>query len=129
MADGKHLLADVVTSVGVAAGILLAWATGWWVLDPALAALVALNILWSGSRVIRDSLVALMDEAVPEGTLQTIRDVISQEAGGAMEAHDLRTRPGGSSSLVMRKHAHVVCDRVRTSPSMSNRSTRPSIAG
>ncbi|PIV76058.1 MAG: cation-efflux pump, partial [Rhodobacteraceae bacterium CG17_big_fil_post_rev_8_21_14_2_50_65_11] len=80
VADGKHLLADVVTSVGVAVGVLLAYATGWWVLDPALAALVAVNILWSGARVIRESLIALMDEAVPDTTLQRIRDVISQEA-------------------------------------------------
>lgn len=122
VADGKHLLADVVTSVGVAAGILLAWVTGWWVLDPALAALVAVNILWSGSRVIRDSLVALMDEAVPEDTLQTIRDVISQEAGGAVEAHDLRTRHAGRIIFIdfhlvipgetTVADAHVVCDRV-----------------
>lgn len=122
VADGKHLLADVVTSVGVAVGVLLAYATGWWVLDPALAALVAVNILWSGARVIRESLIALMDEAVPDTTLQRIRDVISQEAGGAVEAHDLRTRHAGriifiDFHLVMPGEttvadAHRVCDRV-----------------
>ena len=53
VADGRHLLADVVTSVGVVAGILLALALDMPVLDPALAALVAVNILWSGWRVIR----------------------------------------------------------------------------
>lgn len=122
VADGKHLLADVVTSVGVAVGVLLAYATGWWVLDPALAALVAVNILWSGARVIRESLIALMDEAVPDTTLQRIRDVISQEAGGAMEAHDLRTRHAGRIVFIdfhlvipgetTVADAHVVCDRV-----------------
>ena len=122
VADGKHLLADVVTSAGVAVGIGLAWLTGWWLLDPLLAALVAVNILWSGSRVIRDSLNALMDEAVPEETLQVIRDVISQQAGGAVEAHDLRTRHAGPVTfidfhLVMPgettvAHAHEVCDRI-----------------
>lgn len=123
VADGKHLLADVVTSAGVAVGIGLAWLTGWWLLDPLLAALVAVNILWSGSRVIRDSLNALMDEAVPEETLQIIRDVISQQAGGAaVEAHDLRTRHAGPVTfidfhLVMPgettvAHAHEVCDRI-----------------
>ncbi|RAV23950.1 cation-efflux pump, partial [Staphylococcus warneri] len=45
VADGKHLLADVVTSAGVALGLVMAVATGWWLLDPAMAALVALNIL------------------------------------------------------------------------------------
>jgi cation diffusion facilitator family transporter len=122
VADGKHLLADVVTSAGVAVGIGLAWLTGWWLLDPLLAAMVAVNILWSGSRVIRDSLNALMDEAVPEETLQVIRDVISQQAGGAVEAHDLRTRHAGPVTfidfhLVMPgettvAHAHEVCDRI-----------------
>src|SRR5690606_10197005 len=52
-ADGRHLLADVVTSVGVAVGIVLAVLTGWAILDPALASLVAVNILWSGWQVVR----------------------------------------------------------------------------
>ncbi|MGJ8556270.1 MAG: cation diffusion facilitator family transporter, partial [Sulfitobacter geojensis] len=56
VADGKHLITDVVTSVGVAAGVILAVATGWWILDPALAALVAVNILWSGSKIVKESL-------------------------------------------------------------------------
>ncbi|WP_324609985.1 cation diffusion facilitator family transporter [Nioella nitratireducens] len=122
VADGKHLLADVVTSAGVAVGFLMAVATGWWILDPIMAALVAVNILWSGSRVIRDSVSGLLDEAVPEDTLARIRDVISTEAGGAMEAHDLRTRHAGKMTfidfhLVMPgdttvQDAHEICDRV-----------------
>ena len=56
VADGKHLLSDVVSSVGVTAGVLLALATGWAILDPLLAGLVALNILWSGWSVMKDSL-------------------------------------------------------------------------
>lgn len=122
VADGRHLFADVVTSAGVAAGLLAAIATGWWVLDPVMAALVALNILWSGSKLIRESVSGLMDEAVSEETMKVIREVISTEAGGAVEAHDLRTRhagrltfidfhlvvPGETSVL----DAHEVCDRV-----------------
>lgn len=125
VADGKHLLTDVVTSAGVVLGVLLAVETGWWVLDPALAGLVALNILWSGWGVVRDSLSGLMDEAVPEATLRLIREVISAEAVGAVEAHDLRTRhagrvtfidfhlivPGEISVLA----AHEICDRVEAS--------------
>ena len=95
VADGRHLLTDVVTSVGVAAGVLLAVVTGWSVLDPLVAALVAVNILWSGSKVVRASLSGLMDEAVPPETLETVRAVIGAEAGGAVEAHDLRTRHAG----------------------------------
>lgn len=122
VADGRHILTDVVTSCGVAVGLLAAIATGWWLLDPLMAALVALNILWSGTKVIRESVSGLMDEAVPDETMKVIREVISTEAGGAMEAHDLRTRhagraifidfhlvvPGETSVL----DAHAVCDRV-----------------
>ncbi len=122
VADGRHLLTDVVTSGGVALGILLAYFTEWWVLDPALATLVALNILWSGYKVIRESLSGLLDEAVPDETLRMIRDVISTEAGGAVEAHDLRTRHAGKVTFIdfhlvvpgdtTVADAHEVCDQV-----------------
>ena len=122
VADGRHLMADVVTSVGVAVGVLLAVATGWWILDPLLAGAVALNILWAGSRVVRESLSGLMDEAAPEATVRCVREVISQEAGGAVEAHDLRTRHAGQAifidfHLVVPAEmtvfdAHEICDRV-----------------
>ena len=122
VADGRHLMADVVTSLGVALGVLLAVATGWWILDPLLAGAVALNILWAGSRVVRESLSGLMDEAAPEATVRCVREVISQEAGGAVEAHDLRTRHAGQAifidfHLVVPAEmtvfdAHEICDRV-----------------
>lgn len=122
VADGKHLLADVVTSGGVAAGIGLAWVTGLWLLDPIMAAIVAVNILWSGSKVIKDSLNGLLDEAVPEATLQIISDVIASHATGAVQAHDLRTRHAGKVTfidfhLVMPGEttvtaSHAICDRV-----------------
>lgn len=122
VADGRHLLADVMTSAGVALGILLALATGWWVLDPALAALVAVNILWSGWRVMAQSLSGLLDEAVDEATLRRIREVIAREAEGAVEAHDLRTRHAGPATFVdfhlivpgeaTVRDAHAICDRI-----------------
>jgi cation diffusion facilitator family transporter len=122
VADGRHLLTDVVSSFGVALGVLLAVFTGWWVLDPLLATLVALNILWSGWVVIRQSASGLLDEAVPEETLQVIRDTISDAAEGAVEAHDLRTRHAGRATFIdfhlvipgetTVADAHDVCDRV-----------------
>ena len=122
VADGHHLLADVVTSLGVAVGIILALATGWWILDPALAALVAVNILWSGWKVIATSLSSLLDEAVPDATLALIRETISSEAAGALEAHDLRTRQAGRMTFIdfhlivpgemTVQEAHRVCDQV-----------------
>lgn len=121
-ADGRHLIADVVTSVGVIIGIAAAVATGWTLLDPLLAAVVAVNVLWSGWQVIRDSLGGLMDEAVPPERLALIRETISQNAAGAIEAHDVRTRNAGPATFVdfhlvvpaqmSVADAHDICDRI-----------------
>jgi len=121
-ADGRHLLTDVVTSFGVLAGLLLVPVTGLHQLDPALAALVALNILWSGWGLMKESIGGLMDEAVPEKVLGQIREIIAGNADGAIEAHDLRTRHAGRVTfidfhLVVPGHmsvtdAHEICDRL-----------------
>jgi cation diffusion facilitator family transporter len=120
--DGKHLLTDVVTSFGVLAGLLLSIATGIPVIDPILACLVALNILWSGWRLVRVSVGGLMDEAVPTETLDTIREIISSNAEGALEAHDVRTRHAGRRTFIdfhlvvpgdmTVSRAHEICDRI-----------------
>lgn len=124
VADGKHLLADVVSSVGVTFGVLVAIATGWPLLDPLMAGLVALNILWSGWKVMRSSVSGLMDESVPKETLAQLREIISAEAVGAVEAHDLRTRHAGSATFIefhlvvpgdlTVSAAHDLCDRVES---------------
>lgn len=122
VADGKHLLSDVISSGGVLLGVLLAIETGWAVLDPAMAALVALNILWSGWKVMSASVSGLMDEAMPDEMLSQVREIISRESVGAVEAHDLRTRHAGSATFVefhlvvpgalSVSAAHDMCDRV-----------------
>lgn len=122
VADGRHLVSDVLTSVGVALGVLLAVATGWWILDPLLAALVAVNILWSGGKIVKESLSGLMDEAVSDRTLARIREIIAVQADGATEAHDLRTRHAGPAIFIDFHlvvpgettvfEAHEICDRI-----------------
>jgi cation diffusion facilitator family transporter len=122
VADGRHLLTDVATSAGVLVGVLLVAVTGWAVLDPALAALVALNILWSGWQMLKESVGGLMDAAVSPGTLARIRAQISSNADGAIEAHDLRTRHAGRRTFVdfhlvvpagmSVSQAHDICDRI-----------------
>jgi cation diffusion facilitator family transporter len=122
VADGRHLLSDVISSVGVTFGVLLAIVTGWYALDPLLAGLVAINILWSGWKVMSQSLSGLMDEAVPEDTLTSIRAIISDKATGAIEAHDLRTRHAGPVTFIefhlvvdgqaTVSDAHDICDRI-----------------
>ena len=122
VADGKHLLADVISSVGVLAGVVLAIVTGWPMLDPALASLVALNILWSGWQLVRHSVAGLMDAAAPSDEIEQIREIISSNADGAIEAHDLRTRAAGRATFIefhlvvpgtmTVDSAHEICDRI-----------------
>jgi cation diffusion facilitator family transporter len=122
VADGWHLLTDVATSVGVLAGLGLAALTGWHILDPLLAASVALNILWAGWRLVRESVGGLMDEAVTADVAFRIRQVIAANAQGAIEAHDVRTRMAGHVSFI-EFHlvvpgdmtvavSHAICDRL-----------------
>ena len=121
-ADGRHLWADVVTSVGVTAGLVLALQTGIRWLDPALAVCVALHVLWSGVGVVRDSVGGLMDAAPAEVIVGRIRSLVGQHADGAIEAHDLRTRHAGRLTYLefhlvvpgdMRvAEAHAICDRI-----------------
>lgn len=122
VADGKHLLSDVVSSVGVAFGVGIAVLTGWPILDPAMAALVAVNILWSGWKVMSASMSGLLDEAVPDDVMALLRETIAREAEGAVEAHDLRTRHAGRATFVefhlvvpgdlSVRDAHDLCDKV-----------------
>lgn len=124
VADGKHLLTDVLTSVGVLAGLALAAVTGWQVLDPALATLVALNILWAGWRLVRDSVGGLMDEAVTAEVARHIREVIAANAEGAIEAHDVKTRIAGRVTFIefhlvvpgnmTVATSHGICNRLET---------------
>ena len=69
LADGRHLFTDVVSSLGVFVGVSLAALTGYVILDPILAALVGVNVLWAGWRVMKESVGGLLDEAVPDGEL------------------------------------------------------------
>jgi cation diffusion facilitator family transporter len=122
LADARHLMSDVITSGGVLLGVALVVLTGILWLDPALAALTALNILVSGYRLMRESVGGLMDEAVPPERLTRIRELVAHNAEGAIEAHDIRTRHSGRYTFVefhlvvpgdMTVDAsHVICDRI-----------------
>ncbi|MCC2651837.1 MAG: cadmium transporter [Microvirga sp.] len=122
VADGRHLFTDVVTSAVVIIGLLLVPLTGWAWLDSALAAMVAVNILWSGWGLVKESIGGLMDEALPETTLIRVREIIARNAEGAIEAHDLRTRHAGRMTFIdfhlvvsggmSVTEAHDICDRL-----------------
>ena len=121
-ADGHHLMSDVISSVGILLGTAVALLTGWTVLDPATAALVALHVLVTGLRVLWSAVRQLMDEAPPRETLQVLQETILNNATGATEVHDLRARQAGASvfaefHLVVPAEmtvdrAHDICDRI-----------------
>lgn len=121
-ADGHHIMTDVVTSIGVIVGLVGAVLMGWHVLDPLLALLVALNILWQGWKVITSSLDGLMDRAVPVDEHLRIRDIISANSKGALEVHDLKTRIAGRATFIEFHmvveaemtvgESHAICDRI-----------------
>lgn len=120
--DGRHLLSDVITSVGVLAGLILATLTGWSILDPLLAGLVAFNILRMGYELATSSMSQLLDEAASPEIQAKIREVIKANADGALQAHDLRTRTAGPATFIefhlvvpgamSVRAAHDICDRL-----------------
>lgn len=65
-ADGHHLLTDVWTSVGVLVGIALVALTDWLWLDPMVAFAVGINILWTGYKLLKESLSSLLSESLPK---------------------------------------------------------------
>ena len=121
-ADGRHLATDVVSTLGVLIGVLLAVANGYARLDAILAAFVGVAILWSGWQVIRESVIGLMDVSVEPVRLARIREVISSNAEGAIEAHDIRTRQAGRMTFIefhlvvpgtmTVEASHAICDRI-----------------
>lgn len=124
VADGWHLITDVLTSIGVIVGLALAVLTGWQILDPLLAAIVALNILWTGYRIALSSMSSLLDQAASSEIESKIRKVISENGEGALQAHDIRTRQAGRALFIefhlvvpgamTVKAAHEICDRLET---------------
>jgi cation diffusion facilitator family transporter len=122
IADGNHVMTDVWTSAGILVGVALVAVTGWFILDPILAAIVALNILWSGWVMIRDSVSSLMDAAAPPEMLEKISKIIATYSDGAQEAHDVRTRQVASVTFIdfhlvvagtmSVTESHAICDRI-----------------
>ena len=100
VADGRHLLTDVYSSIGVLGGVIVARATGLWWLDPLLAMFVAGNIIWTGWAVLRDSAGGLMDEAPARKDIDAIHQVITAAGQGAIQAHDLRARRAGNTTFI-----------------------------
>jgi len=100
VANGKHVLTDSWTSLGVVVGLILVLWTGWLPFDPILAILVALNILWSGGKLIRQSVGGLMDERDPKLEQQLRRALNEETSKRRIDYHGFRSRSTGTSVWV-----------------------------
>tara|TARA_R110000850_G_scaffold3217_5_gene15519 strand:- start:1305 stop:2201 length:897 start_codon:yes stop_codon:yes gene_type:complete len=121
-ADGRHLMTDVITSVGVIFGLILAQLSGWNWIDPVIALVVAVNVLWSGWVLMRSSIGGLMDEAPDSDICSRVETIIAANGEGALQAHDLRMRQTGQTTFVefhlivpgkmTVSESHAICDRI-----------------
>ncbi len=99
-ADAQHLMTDVWTSAGVIVGVGAVALSGWRWLDPVVALVVAGNIVWSGVRIMRKSVMGLMDTALPVETQNMIQQVLDSHGQPDIQFHALRTRQSGSRQFV-----------------------------
>jgi cation diffusion facilitator family transporter len=124
-ADGKHLLTDVWTSVGVITGVVVVLVTGWLILDPIIALAVGFHIVWAGVGLMRRSVSGLLDAAIPRQDRTEINKLFreySRRYGIAF--HALRTRQAGARRFITFHmlvpdqwtvaHAHQISEEVES---------------
>jgi cation diffusion facilitator family transporter len=121
-ADARHLASDVVTSLGIVTGVALVLLTGGARIDPVVAGLAGIYVLFSGVRTVSASIGGLMDAAPDPAVVARIRQVVSDAAVGALEAHDLRSRHAGRLAFLefhlvvpgtmTVAESHAICDRI-----------------
>jgi cation diffusion facilitator family transporter len=121
-ADANHLLADVWTSVGVVVGVVLVAITGWLVLDPLIALVVAANITWTAFRLMNDSAHGLLDTALPRADLDVIEEVLARYRAEGTVFHALRTRTSGQRRFISMhvlvpgewsvRRGHALCEQL-----------------
>ena len=100
-ADGHHLMTDVWTSAGVVAGVALVVATGWLRLDPLVAMMVAVHIIWTGLRLMRRSWKGLLDPAISaEETAEVTKLFTEYSKRYGVSFHALRTRQAGARRFI-----------------------------
>ncbi|MBX3082235.1 MAG: cation transporter [Anaerolineae bacterium] len=99
-ADSHHLMTDVWTSGGVILGVLAVGLTGWLWLDPIIAMAVAINIVWSGVKLVRASALGLIDTALPAPEIAKVKTILESYAHMGFQWHALRTRQAGARRFV-----------------------------
>jgi cation diffusion facilitator family transporter len=121
-ADAQHLLTDVWTSAGVLVGVLLVKLTGWLVLDPVVALLVAANIVWTGMRLLQETGHGLLDRAIADDEQAAIAGLLERFHERGVVIHGLRTRAAGPRRFVQMhvlvpgawtvKRGHDICEEI-----------------
>jgi cation diffusion facilitator family transporter len=99
-ANAHHLLTDVWTSAGVVVGVGAVALTGWQRLDPIVALIVAGNIVWAGMRIVRDSVLGLLDTGLPVEERDAVRAAVERHLPQGVQYHALRTRQSGARRFV-----------------------------
>jgi cation diffusion facilitator family transporter len=96
VSNGQHVMTDMWTSLGVIVGVGLVWLTEIWWLDPAVGLLVAANILWTATGLLRRSIYGLLDEADPAATKALLDELATaKEESLISEFHQVRHRRSG----------------------------------
>ncbi len=124
-ADGRHLMTDVWTSVGVIVGVALVAASGWLVLDPLIGVAIAARILWEGFGLVRRSLSGLLDESISQVDQGEITKLFAEYARRyGVNFHALRTRQAGARRFITFHllvpdewtvaHAHKLCEEIES---------------
>lgn len=99
-ADAKHLLTDVWTSLGVIAGVVLVGVTSWSWLDPAIALIVALQIMVTGFKLVQAAVNGLLDAGLPDEEVKKVQSILEDYMEPGMSFHALRTRRAGAQRFV-----------------------------
>lgn len=99
-ADGRHLMTDVYTSIGVVIAVIMVAVTGWLWLDPTIALVVAVNILVVGARLVSGSVSGLMDVALPQADHDRIAAALQRFTSDEVTFHALQTRESGHRRFV-----------------------------
>ncbi|MEW5701826.1 MAG: cation diffusion facilitator family transporter [Candidatus Zixiibacteriota bacterium] len=121
-ADAHHLLTDVWTTGGVLIAVGLVRVTGWFILDPLVAIIVAVNIVWTGLRLLRDTAEGVLDTAISEPDQQVIAEILEPYRVEGVAFHALRTRVAGQRRFIALhilvpgdwtvQRGHALCEEV-----------------
>ncbi len=137
VADGRHILTDVYTSSGIMIGLTVAVLSGYVILDALIAMAVGANVMREGIMLVYSSYSGLMDRASDSEEAELIRTTIMENAKGAIEVHDIKTRVAGPVTFIefhmvvdgsmTVSDSHEICDRIETALQKAIKGARTTI--